>query len=840
MIKSLIKVACCGICAVFLTALWQARIPGSPDDVVDDFKKYHASFLQEKVYVHHDKSRYVLGERIWCKVYLVDAIFHQDLTPSQQVYVELVDPNNEVLISQLVRIENGGAATDFLLKPRWPTGVYQLRAYSNYMRNFDLDLLFQKEFRVYDAYADVRSGGVLPIAIPHASDSLTDSIHITFYPEGGDLVQGLKSKVALEISGENPGRRSGTILDGQGNIVARFTTHESGLGFFLLTPSTGSYYAQVDGSDQKISLPEVKSSGYALAMTSSEDTIEAIITTTSDGGLEGAYLIGHLRGQLFGVIDQLSGSNMRLRIPMHDLPDGVLHFTLFDANDDPVCERLLFHYNAALQPSVEISTNKSTYSNRDKVLLDVEASDLNGEAVLLNGSVSVTDLRYGAKLASDSDIRTYLLLESDIGQSLDNPGQYFNEASRSAQVLLDLLMMTKGWRRFDWATVRTPPRRKMDWPPANDISISGYVSKVNNADKPVRAHVFLSTLSEDFLMQEKLTNDKGRFVFDGFHFLDSLSVLLQADLYNEKDNAKEKRKKREAKSGKGPVGNRNVDIHLDLNFLPLVKRGVVPSESMDAQLLRAMFADSRKLQIVDSLYSDMLSVQLDEVEITGKKFDADEYYDRPGMLYSTPDNRLILDSMGQGSLATNVFDLIRGQFPGVEVVGSFPNKTVRIRGRTSFALNTTALILLDGIPIEPALANVIPVHNIAFVDVIRTITKTAAYGAEGRNGILAIYRRQPGERITRFKTVNGILQYTHPGYYRSIDFASPDYGRLNDLGKPDFRTTLFWEPQVRTDENGSASLEFYTADRASLYLIQLEGITKSGQPVVVRKEVRVE
>ncbi|MDX1479855.1 MAG: hypothetical protein R3301_19225, partial [Saprospiraceae bacterium] len=73
---------------------------------------------------------------------------------------------------------------------------------------------------------------------------------------------------------------------------------------------------------------------------------------------------------------------------------------------------------------------------------------------------------------------------------------------------------------------------------------------------------------------------------------------------------------------------------------------------------------------------------------------------------------------------------------------------------------------------------------------------------------------------------------THPGYYQALRFESPDHGRHTDPSKPDLRTTVFWDPDIRTEPDRPYHITFYTADRATVYAVRLEGITASGQPVV--------
>ena len=101
------------------------------------------------------------------------------------------------------------------------------------------------------------------------------------------------------------------------------------------------------------------------------------------------------------------------------------------------------------------------------------------------------------------------------------------------------------------------------------------------------------------------------------------------------------------------------------------------------------------------------------------------------MIYSRADSRVYPDSFPEANSYNTVFDFIRTRVPGVEVVGVMPYQTVRVRGYNSIKGNTTALMVLDGVPVEPYLINNIPMAQIAFVDVLRGLSNTAVFGAAG-------------------------------------------------------------------------------------------------------------
>ena len=74
------------------------------------------------------------------------------------------------------------------------------------------------------------------------------------------------------------------------------------------------------------------------------------------------------------------------------------------------------------------------------------------------------------------------------------------------------------------------------------------------------------------------------------------------------------------------------------------------------------------------------------------------------------------------------------------------------------------------------------------------------------------------------------------GYSKPAEFYSPDYSRM-DLKEPpkDYRRTLYWNPDVRTDSQGRAHIEFYNNSTARHLVISAEGLTPDGQPVVLRQ-----
>jgi hypothetical protein len=812
------------------------------DVVKEKLGIYHTNFPQEKVYLNHDKPQYVLGEKIWYKVYLLDAILHQALTPSQQVVVELMDANNELMSTQTIRIKEGSGSGDFQLGAEWATGMYFLRAYTSYQRNFEESFFFEKEIRVYDAYAQIRNPDLTLDEVVEAGNhdisprEELDEHTLMFFPEGGDLVNGIMTTIAVNAYDDKGVgvQVAATVHNAQGELVARFNTHETGLGFFNLKPELGqNYTAQVNwlGNEMEFTLPSVRSSGFVLRVREKRDTLTVTAETTHENGLDGAFVVGHIRGQLFGVIEGLSGKKSILRVPLNETPDGVLHFTLFSSDGRPVSERLKFVFRKDNTPAVEISLAKESFSKRGEVLVSISTQDTSAD-MMLNGSLTVTELQLATPHKHASDIRSYLLLESDLRGRIPNPGFFFEDKSASRK-LLDVLMLTHGWRRFEWKTLLKDPIVDVKWMPDNALTLRGHTTKYGKPDKPVKSKVFISTLSDNFSMQELISEENGEFVFTGLQGYDTIPLLIQAEIY------KEPKPSKGGKAEKKKSGSSYVDIFIDPEVLPVVSRNNARVDpEIDRDAMQDYFAESRRTQVVDSAYQDILSVQLDEVEIIAEEYDPVKEEHEALMMYNNPDHRLVPDSIPGGSLSNSVFEIIRGRFPGVNVVGTFPNYNAIIRGANSISGNTYATYVLDGMVVDVSLINSLPVERIAFVDVLKGLGKAAVYGSAG-NGIIAVYTKTAEQMQESRKTV-GSMNYMYSGYYKAKVFYSPDYGNnLPRQEKPDYRTTLYWNSEVRVAPNEKQNLTFFTGDKASVYSVRFEGVTAGGVPVVLHDTFEV-
>lgn len=284
------------------------------------------------------------------------------------------------------------------------------------------------------------------------------NIDLSFFPEGGDLVEGLESNIGFKALNEfgKPADIEGVVKNKSGNIVAKFSSFHNGMGAFEFEPKIGENYhvliTNPKGIDKVYALPESLKRGWVLNVAQQEN--EEMIVKVNSTEDEKMSLMCQVRGVAYfsRELNITRGSN-EFKVPLKGFPIGVAQITLFDSRDIERAERLVF-VNKDRQLNIDIKTNKEKYLPREKVKMSLRVTDERGLSVPANLSMSVVDDKL-LSFADDksSNILTNLLLESDIKAKVEEPQFYFDPKEEKATEALNYLLMTDGWRRFKWEEV---------------------------------------------------------------------------------------------------------------------------------------------------------------------------------------------------------------------------------------------------------------------------------------------------------------------------------------------------------------------------------------------------
>jgi len=833
-VKKTLLIAC-------LPVIFSFFLPfGATDELIVKLEEYLAYYTPEKVYVHHDKPYYSAGDTIWFSTYLAHGISHMATAPSKLVYVELVASDGSVVIKRDIFITKGAGGGDFALADSLASGTYLLRGYTSFMRNFDPDYFFRKEIQIenpqtpsFDPANVVEKGPVEP------TENYADLVRFQFFPEGGDMVNGLWSTVAFKATGPdgNSIEIEGEVNDGKGSKIADIKSGRFGSGKFLMQPVEGETYTatlKFGAQKMQVPLPKAKSQGYVMTLTNvSPKFITFKVESAGGESLEGGVVVGHVRGVVFLTLAATPGQPLQGLIPKENLPEGIAQFTFFDGQGRPQSERLVFVDQSAKRPVAKATGLQAQYGKRSKVSFGIDVAD-KVKVTPSHLSVTVVDK---AKVQFDplsDNIVSYLLMSSDIKGKVENAGYYFDEANKDRAEALDNLMMTQGWRRFTWKDLMEGKKPEINHLVEPGFSIAGRVTDFFFPSKAVKSAVTITATEADgdLWTAETETDENGYFLFAALDIDDTAKLVIQTP------NEKKSNKKSSSKEGL-EKGNNNLSTKITINEQAVPEENYVfksIDELANGRAIAAYLEEARKVKEIEEAFAKQDVIILDELEVQSEKIIGGERFKKPGMTYDRPTRRVDVDSLAKTTQFLSIFETFVGRTPGVRVVGSFPNYNAIIRGSANLEGGTIyPLYLLNGSIVDVSMINSIPVNRVDFVDVL-TGTGATMYGTQGAGGVIAVYLKD-GDEVDSDYVPKGSLGMTHPGYYRAKEFYVPDYSiKKESHARTDVRPTLYWKAGLKSADGAPAKLEFYTSDVASTFEIRIEGITEDGRPFVKKEE----
>ena len=444
-------------CAVLLSSFTALRAQNI-DSLLNIFKQADP---QEKIYIHFDKNYYNPGETIWFKAYIFDGL--ERAPAPKNFYAELVDEGGSILSRFTAPVGESSAAGSFSLAPNFSRSLIYFRAYTTAMLNGDTNFIYLKPIRVLTNTKQLKSKAPLPVSI-------------NFLPEGGDMIAEIPCTLAFKATDINglPVNAKGYIKGADGVKLGDFATVHNGMGWFKIEPKQGQAYTAVwkdpAGKEYSTPLPAVKPAGVALQVSDAQDGKKFILQRSENAAEDAKSLriIAYMNQQLvyYAKVNLTSNTVTSGMIPTKQLPSGILQVTVFDKNFRPQAERVSFVNNHDYEFDADAWIPVFNKNKRGLNTLEVLVSD----TFRSNLSLSVTDADLNVPTPNEDNIVSHLLLTADLRGKVTNPYYYFFSTADSASIYLDLVMMTNGWRRYNWENVFKGT------PPADRVSESNYLS----------------------------------------------------------------------------------------------------------------------------------------------------------------------------------------------------------------------------------------------------------------------------------------------------------------------------------------------------------------------------
>ena len=749
---------------------------------------FNLRFPQERVYLHLDRQSYWANEDIWFKAYVKNSPINEG-----NLYIEIINASGDVVNKNIAWVQNGLTYGDFHLADTLSSGVYQIRAYTNWMRNFDDIWFFRKDLVIWnprDKKIDVE-----PQKLRQRD------IDLQFFPEGGTFIAGVKNRVAYKAT-DKQGKGidfEGTIVDESGNKILEIRSNYKGIGSFVFEPESGKKYTAeavfAGNVEKKVDLPKPEKEGVLLSVDVLDAAKIAIQVVEKSSKQETYFLVAQSGGEIFyhTKINTANGTST-LELDKTKLPGGILKFTLFSSNMVPVCERLVFNsYDDVV--NLVIKPDKPEYKQREKNKIGVAAFTSDGEPCEANLSMSVYNV--AAQLKEDefaNNIFTHFLLNSELKGNIENPAYYFKDDSVSTQLALDNLMLTHGYREFEWKKILEDDFPEIIYHPEPSIEIKGRVISANTNRPVTGGKVTMMTLKSLLNVSQQETDSLGQFVFQELYFYDTIYVSLKAE------NSR---------------GKTATTIEIDSSSSTSPESKYLPSlveYNADKPFETLTYLSETQSDLINRKWSLSDTILIGDVNVMARRKELTQELSRP---YLKAD--FVLDVKNNNGPEGNIFESIEGKIPGV----MFGSNGITARG-------DVVKIFLDGIEDRIGLTKDLPLQ---MFDKVEYIKSGMFAGVNYKGGILFFYSKRgiKNEKPAYIKS-QGMEGLQVIGYSVSRKFYTPVYDLPEQPDKKeDIRNTIWWNPLVMTDSTGVAIETFYQSDESGEMKIVVEGLTKEGK-----------
>lgn len=865
-------------------------------DIERNLSIFNNVFPQEKVYLHLDNTGYARGETIWFAAYVVRTDgMHEDLSKTLYVEllnpVGEVFETQKLRIEN--GRAHGQISLDG--KPV-PTGFYEIRAYTRYMTNWDAAGIFSRVFPVFsetegspadsarhyemkhlealnrmEEEATLDAEGIEQrerlmqklsycdtLSQPNRTPFLgsTEITDVRFYPEGGSLVKGIPSRVAFEVNeaAAYSAPHYGTLCNDAGEVLAEVSTQHEGRGSFICTPDSSVLHLRFGETD--FQLPQAEDEGCVMGVNALDGKTVTAEITASEGYVGDTLGLSLMHNGILIYSGMVAAGEepSYIRFNRNELPAGVSQLTLFTRKGRILSERLFFVSQREEDVSSISVTAPDSITPYGKITLHLQ-----GKNPKESFSLSVQDHDRQLTPQNGSNAATWLLLTSDLKGYIRNASYYLEADDMEHRQAADLLMMVQGWRRYNWHQMagREPFEKKQ--PIEDGLYLDGRVYEKETPVSKASLVVFMIRPGQKPVVADAVTDSAGYY-----------AIRLPEKMMGEWATAIQT-------IIKGKLSNLAVTI--DRYFAPAKKSLSLFETDLNPYtperfftpiylpLDSLRFAPEKGERILEEAVVKRKRKKRKEFSFTGRDMEREKellgtnylYFDLAKEADGYADRGLPVPTLEEWVLQK---EYVR---EGVEAGRALEHYNISIGLELALAdidISAYEYWALTGERLSPGIKASIPAGGLmpnsraipypmlqpitkfrsAYIrmepfDTIRIINNTGIAIPMSKKKLQILLEKSKNsiglmfsQRHTFHEQRKGIRRTYYLGYNEAKSYEMPDHSAL-PLGQ-DYRRTLYWNPDVKFDDNGEAYVEFYNNSTCRSLSVSAEGITSNGTPIV--------
>lgn len=852
--------------------------------------------LVEKIYTQTDRPFYFPGETIWFKSYITDSE-HKITSLSEVMYAELISPKGDIVKSWNLSIQQGYAYGHFDIKKEWVGGVYTVKMYTQWMRNYGEDAFFTKKITVQKIVQPN-----LLLKLKFEKEGYGKSSEVTADFEVKDLKNNALSnkEIAFDIAIKGLKVHSKTLQTdqkGKANITFLLPSdlNTSDVILNVLVPydgSTESISRSVPVLLDTIDLQFFPESGKIVAGTKNTVAFKAVNEFGKPADISGNILDekGNIITRFSSYHDGMGGFDIKAskdvsyyaqitkpflsekKVPLPNVSKEGVRFTVVT---DSLQTKLEVYATKQNELRLEVATisnvliNQKVRANKKTIvigtkdfprgiakftLFDKKDFPVAERLVFLNAhkklniDVSLNKEIYETREKVEFTIKTTdendVPIPSNLSIAVAN-NKLLSFADDKQDHITSYLLMSSELKGnihkpvFYFDEEEPKASKALDYVLLThgwrNYLLKNEVTLSNSRFSPEQKSVQSGTV----------VNRKGKPVKADVILFDPEGNKALT-LETAEDGRFSFKLEREAYTMIAYTdNNRSLRIIKDkLNESKYVK-----SENRilrDSSDIKGFFGVVKPLQKTINKKANASialgedNAQLDEVVVVG---------------YGVANKRSITSCVttvesDDIEIEDNIALALQGRVSGIQVVsadGIYGNSSkISIRGASSLSGNNQPLIIVDGVPISYNDFSVLDTNRIESVTVLKDAAASSIYGCMANNGVIIISSKNRNyfsnwnkKKLNNAKFNNYTVAFFNNNPIRTNyvekEFYTPIYeGTSLPSERTDFRQTIYWNPVVQTDELGQAKVTFYNSDEITSFNVSVEGIGYNG--LVGRKE----
>jgi hypothetical protein len=740
----------------------------------------------EKVYLNTNQPYYVSGDIIEFSAYVISYLTFKPSGTSEVLHISLWNSDKELILKKKVLLKDGFGSGSIEIPKKLSSGNYMLAANTNWMLNF-------KELQ----YSKMIIGIINPNE--GKKEVVDQPFSAAFFPEGGQIISGHLNQVAFQTN-DTENEMKGVVVTEHSDTVSLFSSYKLGYGkFSFFANDTSNYEVIIEHNGNHLRYPLSKARNNAVSLkliNNNSDTLTVFANIGQQFKGEKLELLIQNKGEIIlGTEQGIVGNRIKFLIPKSLLGNGLNQLVALNDQNTVISERLYFKE----KPSVlecKITLGEPTFQPNKTIVMPLMVKSKSAQDKDINLSISVRNTKYfGASDLNPIDYSVNLFSEIDFTPRDPRFIQSVNDS-----LFLDIFLMTREMDVFSLKESKVESANRETLyaiEKAQKVLISGRVKDKETNASIKNSTIFCSVIGTIPQFFAAKTNDEGYFRFEIRPFEGQAEVILKlADIDETKSN---------------------INYELDQNLPKIVSNDFTDNIPVDSVLLRNYIDFKRQNLIIKRIYTPGSVVNSNErAAPVNEGFFLNYTYERDFQNYIT---------------LNDFKEMARELIPGIVIKGENAAFKIYLKEydkKNDYLIDpfpNEPLILIDGMPVFDS--REILNFNPENVKMVRLINNRFSVNGTVFDGIFEM-TTVGGDYYKNLKSNH--MRYILEGFTPSRSAGNEQLlkGSSSMDKLPDFRSVLYWNPNINMKTNQTKNIEFSTSDDTGDFLVDVKGVDGDG------------